>query len=212
MILGLGGKLSGGKTVTSVRFAHDQWLSGKKVLSNIELNFPRNNERCYKLTNEQFVDYLKANFDNQQAIRKMFENSVLLLDEIGNILSARKSTSLLNEMITQFIMMAGKLNCDIVYTAQLQESQADLRLRGVTNIYGNCYRYTAEGFKPLIFENRVVTEKILIVVIMEFDFDLLGRTITQMVYDPSPYYSMYDTKEITLLDRTKYLRGGSKQW
>lgn len=209
MIFGISGKLSGGKTCTAVKFAYDRYLEGKKVISNFMINFP-NDDRNIFMNNEQMVDFLKRNYQDQAALRKMFFNSVLIIDEVANLAGARgSSATALNQMMTEFFMMAGKLDCDIVYTAQVQTSMVDKILRECTNIYCNCYRISDQG-NPLIFENRIYSKKILIAVIMQFDFDILGSQIKTLVYDPEPYFKFYDTREITLLDRTKYMRGGSR--
>lgn len=208
MILGISGKLSGGKTCTAVKYAYDQGLQGKKVLSNIRLNLPSNIRQTY-IRDTEFIHFLKTNYDNPDQIKKVFHNSVFLVDEIVNLVSARKSSSGLNELITNFFMMCGKLSCDVVFTAQDLESMADKRLRSVCNVYANCFRIS-ETNTSLIDQDRIVKGKVLIVVYFLFDLDILGKIIKQMVYDPSPYFSMYDTEEIVLLDRSKYLRGGTR--
>lgn len=208
MIVGIGGKLSGGKTVTMVRYAHDKWLKGKKVISNFRVKFSDTNENVYFMSNTVFVDWLKSNYMDQEALKDMFFNSVLLQDEIVNLASGRRTSTTLNEMITNFYMMAGKLDCDIVFSFQ-KDTMADIRLREIANIYCNCYRIS-ENKQPLIWKDRKVKEKVYIAVISMLDFDILGQQIVTEVYDPSPYFKMYDTREITLLDRSKYMRGGSK--
>lgn len=208
MIMGFGGKLSGGKTVSAVRYAWQQGLKGKTVISNIKLIFPQD-IKVVRLKNTDLVEFIKINFQNPDKIRERFYNSCLLLDEIGNIVSARRSSTTLNEMMTQFFMMLGKLSSNLVYTAQIQESQTDLRLRGVTNIYANCYRFTVRG-EPLIMQDRIISEKIAIVLIYEIDLDILGIKIAREVFNPEPFFNMYDTREITLLDRSLYLKGGRR--
>jgi len=208
MIFGIGGKLSGGKTCTAVKFAYDRYNDGKKVISNFMVNFPGDQRNIF-MNNEQFVDFIKTHYMDQQGLKRMFFNSVLILDEVQNLISSRSSATQLNNLLLNFFMMAGKLDCDIVYTAQVQDSMVDKIIRECTNVYCNCYRITEDG-KPLIFENRIYNKRILIVVIMQFDFDVLGQQIRTLIYDPAEFYKFYDTREITLLDRTKYMRGGLK--
>lgn len=208
MLMCCSGNLSGGKTIFTVKTAYERALKDKKkIISNIRLNLP---DMVYEfLDNERFVDFLRENYTNQEVLRKKFYNSVLLLDEAVNLISARRSTTGLNELITNFFMMAGKLDCDVFITAQILSSQIDLRLRDLLNVYVNCFRVTEDG-RPLIFENRIYQGKIRIMVIMEFNFDIIGVKIVKFAFDPEPYYKMFDTREITLLDSSKYLRGGSK--
>lgn len=208
MIFGIGGKLSGGKTVSLVRFAHHYGLKGKKVIGNIKLNFPNNIKTEY-MGNETFVDFLKYNLQKPQVLHNKFFNSVLILDEIVNLVSARRTSTALNEMVTNFLMMVGKLDTHVGYSFQVRDSHTDIRLRNVTNIYGNCYRVDEKG-QVLMTDDRIVDKKIFIVLDLELDFDLRGIKIVQDVFDPEPYFHLYNTREITLLDRTRYLRGGIK--
>lgn len=204
----MGGKLSGGKTTTGTRFSIDKAMKEKKkIISNIRLfNLPEGIEFLW-LPNEEFIKFLKLNYRNEDALMKMFFNSVLFLDEIVNIISARKSSTNLNEIVTNFLMMTGKLDCDVVYTYQVQESQVDKRLREIANIYANCYRVD-RNLQPLINKPRIVNEKVYILVIMELDFDIAGKKYTQMLYDPSPYYKFFNTREMNLTDTSKFMRGG----
>lgn len=209
MIFGIGGKLSGGKTCTGVKFSHGQWLTGKKVISNIYIKFPEGDDRTVFIRNDQLVAFLKRYYMDSVKLKEFFFNSVLLLDEIVNLIGSRRSSTALNELFTNFFMMAGKLDCDVVFTFQVKESQVDKILREVCNVYANCYRINDKGV-PLVFEERVYKGKIMIAVLLEFDFDILGMKYSKLVYDPEPYYKMYDTREITLLDRSAYMRGGVK--
>lgn len=208
MIFGIGGKLSSGKTCTAVKYAYDEGLKGKKVISNIKLFFPPEIEVVY-LNNEDTISFLKNNAESPQTLYKMFFHSVVLWDEITNLLNARKSGSLLNDLFTSFIMYAGKMDADIVFTYQIRGSQVDKRLREICNLYGNCYKVTQDG-KPIIFGPRIVNKKIYIVVAMLLDLGLFGSRVIKEVYDPEPIYKLYDTREIILLDRSKYLKKGKK--
>lgn len=211
MIFGIGGKLSGGKTCTAVMYSYDKFLAGKKIIANFKINFPEypNCPDQIFISNTQFVDFIKKNYHNQDALKKLFFNSVLILDEIGQIISSRRSSTGINQLITGFLMMAGKIDLDVVYTAQVQDSMVDKILRECTNVYCNCFRIREDG-SPLIFEDRIYQGKIRIAILLQLDFDIGGQVIKTLVYDPEMYYSFYDTREITLLDSSQYMRGGSK--
>lgn len=208
MIIGLGGKLSGGKTNTAVAISLDKAYKGKKVISNIYLNFPPKLKTFY-LKNENFIEFLIKNYNNPPKIKEVFFNSVLLLDEVGQLINARKSSSNLNELITSFFMMVGKLDCDVIFTYQVKESQVDKVLREVCEIYGNCFRLSKD-LNPIFFEDRILNTKIYVLVLLEFDLQLAGKQIKPILYDPEPFYNLYDTREIVLLNRAQYQRGGSK--
>lgn len=204
--------LSGGKTVTGVRFCYDHCLiSKKKVISNIFLDFG-GKIKVEIMPFEELIIFLATNYTNTDAITEKFKDSILFLDEVVNLISARKSNSNLNELITNFLMMVGKLDCDVFYTYQIQESQVDLRLREITQITSECYRLTSEGFVDPLDPNskRILHEKVYILVVEDINKGKLGISRRVFVYDPTPYYQFYKTREITLLDRQNYASGGSK--
>jgi len=208
MIIGLGGKLSGGKTITAIKYAYEQGLKGKKIVSNIGLKFPETISYQF-MKSSSFVDFIKQYYENGQMLKTMFSKSVLLIDEIVGVLSSRRSSSNLNEMITDFFMMCGKMNCDVVFTYQNYESQVDVRLRTVLEKQGFCMRI-AKDKSNLNQQERIVKKPIVILVIWKEEFGYLGSKLYAEVYDPSPYYDFYDTQEVTLMDRSDYLKGGSK--
>jgi hypothetical protein len=208
MIIGLGGKLSGGKTITAIKYCYTQGLKGKKILSNIKLKFP-NLIKYEFMSSNNFIDYIKLYFENGNRLKEKFANSVLLLDEIVSIISSRKSSSNLNEMITDFFMMCGKMNTDVIFTYQNYESQVDIRLRTVLEKQGFCMRI-AKDKKNLNQQARIVNKPIMILVIWREVFGYLGTKTYPELYDPSPYYNFYDTTEVTLMDRSDYLKGGDK--
>lgn len=209
MIIGVGGNLSGGKTVTGVRFCYNKGLQGKKVLSNIKLNFPK--EIKYEfISNTELVEFIKTYYEDSDKIREKFENSVMLLDEIVNLLSARKSGSALNELLTNWFMMLGKLSTDVVLTYQLGSSQLDNRVREAI-ITKEAYCFRMNNKKKMILDNtdRIINEKIYILIIWIENLGIFKKT-TAEIYDPQDYFKMYDTKEITLMDRSVFIKGGAK--
>lgn len=201
MILGAGGNLSGGKTVTFIRFLLEGHKEGKRIISNIKLiGIPYT-----FMTFEKFIEILQKYREDQAMLQKIFSNSIMFWDEARNLVSARKSTTNLNEMVTSFLMMAGKLDCDVYYTFQVLTSMIDLQLREITNFFLDCTRIDTKG-KPIIGKPRILTEKVFILVrLMVYQKEELVWTGKKFVYDPSPYYQYYNTREIVLLDRERYL-------
>lgn len=201
-VFGCGGNLSGGKTVTSVMFLKDAETKGKKIISNIKLYHTKYTLMSY----DQFISILQKYRNDQDKLMEIFFNSVMLWDEARNLLSARKSTTNLNEMTTSFLMMAGKLDCDVIYTYQVLTSMIDLQLREITHFFLDCKRVDIRG-KPIIGQKRILDEKILIEVrLCQLDKDdNLVWTGKKFVFDPAPFYKFYNTREIVLLDRERYL-------
>jgi hypothetical protein len=208
MIIGLGGKLSGGKTITGIKYCFNQGLKGKKIISNIYLKLPPPIKTDFMSSNA-FVDFIKVNFESGNKLKERFYNSVIFMDEIVGILSSRKSSSNLNEMVTDFFMMCGKMNADVVFTYQNYESQVDTRLRSVLEKQGFCMRL-ADDKTNLNQQERIVQKPIKILVIWREEYGYLGKKVFGEIYDPSPYYKFYDTQEVTLMDRSDYVKGGSK--
>ena len=202
-IIGSGGKLSGGKTVTGIFLLNEVGIKqGKKIISNIRL---KDIDYTF-IENDYFIRFIKQNIKNQKALMKLFFNSFLLLDEIRGLISARKSTSNLNELLTSFFMMLGKLDCDLYYTYQVLESMVDKQLRLVTDYILKTYRITKDG--KLYSGPRIAKQDILIRVEVYIYENEIEQFIGSFVYDPKPYFNRYNTREITLVDRDKYTRGG----
>lgn len=200
-VLGLGGALSGGKTVTCMYFIKEALKEGKKVISNITLyGIPYTN-----MSFDQFIAILQKYRNDQKKLMEIFYNSIMLWDEARNLISARKATTNLNEMSTSFLMMAGKLDCDIVYTYQVLTSMIDLQLREITTYFLDCTRIDSKG-NPIMGKKRILDEKVLILVrLMMYENEQLNYTGKKFIFDPEPYYKYYNTREIVLLDREKYL-------
>lgn len=202
MIVCLTGNLSGGKTVTAVKWMLEDQAKGKKLLANIRM------QGAEFMSYSTFVDFLKYNMENQKAMREKFYNKSVLLDEASQIISSRSSMTNLNALVLSWIVMVSKLDCNVYITAQVKTSMVDIVVRELMDISVECYRIDKDG-KPIIFGSRIV-DNIRIVAMLEIDLGFRGVKRRRIVYDPSPYFKYYDTREITLLDRAQYLSGGAK--
>lgn len=203
MIIGLGGKLSGGKTATMVYLAlRTKEQYNKKIVSNFKLYGV---DYTY-MESEDLIDFIIENKRNEDKVKEVFYDSVLLVDEVKNLVSARKSMTNLNETITQFLMMLGKLDCFFLYSYQVLGSMVDVQLREISTYQLECFRYDANG-KNLQFERRVLPYPVYILV------DVYENTLNQklikvgtFVYNPANYYKFYNTREFVIVDRDKYLK------
>lgn len=200
-IIGGGGKLSGGKTVTFIKFLVDMYNEQElKIISNIKLkHIPH-----IHLTSDQFILFIKSNMENQQKLRNMFYKSIVFIDEARNLFSARKSSSNLNEMMTSFIMMLGKLNCYFFYTFQVWDSMIDKQLREISHLVLNMERIDENG-NPVVDDRKVDYPIFIKVNILIPTKDELVNTGKFFIFNPNPYFKYYDTEEIVLVNREKYL-------
>lgn len=200
-IIGFGGKLSGGKSVTAVSYLIDDYEKGKKIVSNIPLYGLK--EYTF-IESEDLATFIISNYKNQKEIEKRFFNASLFIDEARNLLSARKSNSNLNEIITQFLMMLGKLDCNFYYTYQIFGSQIDIQLREITHNLIECKRVDKNG-NPY-FGPRKAAIKIYIHCIVWEIVEGGLKEAGQYYYDPEPFFKYYNTREFVIVDREKYLK------
>lgn len=103
-------------------------------------------------------------------------------------------------------MMLGKLDCDLYYTYQVLESMVDKQLRLVTDY--NLKTYRVDKLGRLFQGKRIVDQKIFILVEVYIYENDEETYIGKFFYDPSKYFNWYNTREIVLVDRDKYTRGG----
>lgn len=205
MQIGLGGGLSSTKTVSMVAIA---CKIAKEKKKRIVSNFTIKLQQAKEYSNQQIADFIIQVLDTdpqeaQKRIEEMFGNTVFCIDEINGLLNARKSMSNLNNDILQLLMMLGKINCDLLFTYQVYESQVDKELREITPINIDCCRVRKDNHRPLLFEDRIVDFPILSR--QDWQFNQNGRVRHRRKFvDPSPFYKLYSTRQILLLNRERY--------
>lgn len=222
MNFGSGGKLSSGKGVVSIILIKElRELSNKKIISLIRLSGFDNYEY---MSIKDFVDFIIENANNYEELKKKFQNTILNADELRNLISARKTSSNLNEMLTQFFMMAGKLDCDIIFTYQVYTSQIDLQFREITDLNLNCERVLENGdmlpFKyarmriptfnlkhnDLRPENLVpIAIKATLMLYIDEKLISTGKSVLIPFDKVKEAGQHYNTRELIILDRTQYL-------
>lgn len=197
--IGIGGKLSSGKTSYMVATAIGmQKESGKGIIANFHMNIPY----LYQ-SDKECIEFLHANIYNHDALRERYKGKIWMIDEIYNLLDARTPNHPINALVTKFIMMLGKLDCDCLFTYQIKESQADLRLREIMDDDVETMRIY-DDFTPVIRGGRKLDRPILVVAQVNTDLGMLGSFPFMDVIDPSDVFPLYDTTELMLLDRSKY--------
>lgn len=206
MITGIFGNLSSGKTALAVYLSHEEFLkNNKKIISTLKLNF-----KSIYISTETLVDITII-----ERQKKYFFDSILLADEIHNIVDARRSSSDLNQKFTQFITQLGKLDCNLVFTSQILKSQIDTRLRDLCDVYIFCERYMLIKNKlyEATFEPRIIYDKNNQLVPIRIYCNMIikiqgGKSYKNLefMFDPSQVYDLYETRKIIILDRDKYLK------
>lgn len=218
MIVGSFGNLSSGKTQLTVIMLENEAKQGTKIFSNITLSFP--DPKTQKRVNHYRMEDLPAMVKEDPG---QFENSILFVDELHNIVEARRSSASLNVDFTQFVTQLGKLGCDLYYTSQILSSQIDLRLREMGDLFYFCLRYFYNPIKGkwemAAMKKRIIrlgclygrpNEGPLLPIAIKYSGFLRvmgGLDVKEFkgVYVPTQAdFRKYRTKEIVLLDREKY--------
>lgn len=199
MLVGFFGLQSSGKGIISTKFLRESYKKNpKKIISNCYINHPhaiiKDSEEIYRYSKNP----------------SMFKNSYLYISEMHNIIDGRRTNSMMNTNFTQFLTQVGKLDCDVIYDAQLFESQIDLRLREFTPLRFRCERYYIDGEKII---NALLMPRIIkdYAVAIKIELDISFGDV--MKYKKLGYYiptqedfDFYKTREVITLDREKFLR------
>lgn len=183
----------------------DDYEAGKKIISNIPLfEFPDKSRISY-IESEDLIAFIMKNYKNQEEIKRIFLNSTLFIDEAKTILDAHRSNSSVNVLVTQFLMMLGKLDCNFYYTFQIFGSQIDIQLREITHYIFECKRIDENGND--YNGKRIANVPIFInVKIFEVTEEGLIFTGSEFTYKPDEFYKYYNTREFIVVDRDKFLK------
>lgn len=187
------GQLGQGKTVFSVFLLHNAYKKGKKILSNVHLNFP------YKFMDMEMI------YDKGKNDTKYFKDKVLFIDELHLLMESRRSSASVNVDFAQNILIQlGKLDCTFICTTQLL-SQVDLRIRGFAKYIITCRKVAREG-GLIASDLRILPFDILIDLEIATVYSERDIEIEYATFDPKPYFELYDTREIIQFDRAKFLK------
>lgn len=102
-----------GKTMAGVAQAHNAYLQGRPVFSNIWLNFPH-----------EPLDFSELQLEDEES---KFRGSHIFVDELNFLLDARRSSSRTNVTTSAFILQVKKLGCNFSGTTH-SLGYVDLRL------------------------------------------------------------------------------------
>lgn len=130
MIITLEGVMGSGKTTTAAALAYvESQTTGRKVISNVHLNFP--------------FTHFDIQFFLEHLADETLEDCILILDEAYLYLDARTSAGKLNKLFTYFMVQTRKRGVDL-YVCTHHIDIVDKRLRRAVDIRGVC-RYFEEN-------------------------------------------------------------------
>lgn len=118
--------------------------------------------------------YAKELFD----MKKTLSDMILGIDEMHIFLDCRSSGK--NKEMTHFILQTRHLGMNLYFTTQ-DISQVDVRLRRMLDILVYCNRTPIKDF----FKVKIIDYR-----------DTMSITSNTFIFNGSPYYELYDTREI----------------
>lgn len=172
------GRQGSGKTLFLVRQAYLCYLQGKKIYSNIKLNFPFNQ-----------LDY-------QEIVDCKYHDAVILLDEIAQLLPARRSMRKSSVKICDgFLSMARKLNVEIWGTTQTPR-KVDVRFREEADYVYFCDKYAFNHNQWMkIIHNQNLPLSVPIMISLDVIETITDRQL-KYSFMGNKYFAMYDTRQI----------------
>jgi hypothetical protein len=177
------GNQGGGKTVFAVKEAFKYYKSGMKIYSNIHLNFP----------------YEKIKYDS--IIRCEYENAVILLDEIHQLLGSRTAMSKKNNAITSgFCSMLRKKGITLLGTTQ-RIGKIDKRLRSELTFLCKCERYVFQNNRFILkpYDDKT-TDKNTPTFIKVNVTDVNTHNVINHYFCANEYFKKYNSKEIVFIE------------
>lgn len=172
------GMQGSGKTLFIVKKALEYYKIGKKVYSNVKLNFPFSQ-----------IDY-------NDIVKCKLENAVVILDEAHQLLPSRRSLSKVNVTVVDgFLSMVRKKGLIIFASTQLQK-KIDVRFREESDYIYRCEKWVYLKGK---WQQAVESEDydIKIPIIISYLICQMGTgVILEKSFYANPYYKIYDTKQI----------------
>lgn len=202
-MIGLIGDLSSGKTAVMIKLVKDILLEynytgviGNINLYGIGIEYQSNED--FLLWYLDTMDIRNKEERDKRIIGK-YGKKIFLIDEIGKIVPSRKFVWT-NEIYTDFLTMLGKIDCLVIWTSQLYESQVDKIYRDLSKIIIQCTRIDLGGNK-LILEQRIVNYPIRIRCNITIRDNPPYRYTA--ILNPENIYKNYNTKELIFLNFDK---------
>ena len=176
------GRQGSGKTLFMIKLLIDNLKYKSKIFSNINLyNIDRDYTKISLSTREETVTDVPLMLDMLDDDINIFNDSIILLDEIHKDLDSRDFWSESSRKIQGFFSQLRKRNCLVLATAQYF-MLIDNRVRK------QCFN---------VFDMRKLSDEMFNVVVSEVD-GYYYRPIINYDVKLSDYFKYYDTNEIVL--------------
>ena len=176
------GRQGSGKTVFMIKLLIDNLKYKSKIFSNINLyNIDRDYTKISLSTREDTITDVPLMLDMLDDDVNIFNDSIILLDEIHKDLDSRDFWSESSRKIQGFFSQLRKRNCLVLATAQYF-MLIDNRVRK------QCFN---------VFDMRKISNEMFNVVVSEVD-GYYYRPIINYDVKLSDYFKYYDTNEIVL--------------
>lgn len=167
-----------GKTTLSTMFAYNAFKGGRPVYSNYGLLFAHT---------ALYVDKVKKELERLQ-------DAMLVVDEAYLYVDSRNFSSKGNKAVGYLVLQTRKKGVDLILNL-MQKSLGDLRIRENSD-----YIYNCEAMR--VIDNLLVRATIediehqLVDVIRVYKADVRMRVLSMFMFDPAPYFKLFDTREM----------------
>lgn len=172
------GNKGDGKTSLSTMFAYNAAQRGRPIFSNYHFN---DFEYRYLQMSEVLNDV------------DMLMNSLVVVDEAYMYIDSRSFSSKANKLIGYLVLQSRKRGVDLILNL-LQKSLGDLRIRENTDFIYNCTAMVVRH-NQLVPATVEDIENLAVDVVLVYKADVRMRHLSRFLFDPAPYFQMYDTKE-----------------
>jgi hypothetical protein len=170
-----------GKTCLATKFAYEGFLIGKPIFSNYSLAF-----------DYQPID-IKDMLDNPSDVK----DGIILIDEAQTWVDCRMAGAKKNRLFSYLMLQGRKRRIDIIMTSQ-QLDNVDIRVRRNLEHLYNCIPlvkdvFRGKGIMRAASDVEIENHRVDLIKVTWHDYSL-GK-IKKTIFDPAPYFELYDSDE-----------------
>lgn len=225
MIICLWGGVGSGKSITVVKEMVDN--ESDIVFSNFRLKQPRDKPKIFhhRLKYTDIIKYgekkkdHRVNWDFWDDVRKKYKSYSIYLDEVHNIIHARRSMSSENILFSKFLSQIRKILQDHptnhIYFISQTLRKIDVDFRELAQMFIQCESYTVKKTTTLLSGKKKVDKKVYVVNSFYSPAQVLGqhgeidirvRSAYKRKFLANPYFKYYDTLDfVTFSDAEEFV-------